>query len=285
MITEVIRASDGVSLGLHHLDPAPDRAAPIVLLVHGAFSGHTIWLRGSGRRGADGFAGLLKERGFDVWLADLRGHGVADREPAPRTWWFDDLITRDLPALLTRLRRETAGRPLAVVGHSAGGVAALGALARAGDRPVADALVTLGTPGPSHMGLVRYSGAVGCRTLALILGRFPARILRLGRDDEPGLMFAQWMAWNTAGRWLSRNGFDYLEALARVPTPYLGVAGERDPLFSPAYACREIVDRIGSSRKDLYIAPSLNHPGLVLDPRTAETVVPRVTDWLRAVLR
>jgi poly-beta-hydroxyalkanoate depolymerase len=62
------------------------------------------------------------------------------------------------------------------------------------------------------------------------------------------------------------------------------VAGERDPLFSPAYACREIVERIGSSRKDFYIAPSLNHPGLVLDARIADTVVPRVADWLRAVL-
>jgi fermentation-respiration switch protein FrsA (DUF1100 family) len=134
------------------------------------------------------------------------------------------------------------------------------------------------------MGPVRYWGAKGFRALALTLGRFPARLLRFGGDDEGALVFGQWMAWNIGGRWLSRDGFDYLEALARVPTPYLGVAGERDALFSPAYACREIFDRIGSSRKDFYIAPSLNHPGLVIDPRTADTVVPRVAEWLHAVL-
>ncbi|HKR54843.1 MAG TPA: alpha/beta fold hydrolase, partial [Gemmatimonadales bacterium] len=268
MITERVRTTDGVTVGLHHLEPAAPPTAPVLLLLHGAFSGHTIWLRS--------FAGQLAKEGYDIWLADFRGHGVADREPAPRTWWFDDLIERDAPPLVERLRAHIGSRRLGVIGHSAGGVAGLAALARAGDRPPWDALVTLGTPGPSGMGLMRYTGALGFRTLALALGRFPARALRFGRDDEGALMFGQWMAWNLRGRWLSRDGFDYLEALSRARTPFLGVAGGRDLLFSPPYACREIVERIGSPTKDFHIAPSLNHPGLVLDPRASTEVLPPV---------
>ena len=266
-------ASRWASIISNRWSPPP---APVLLLFHGAFSGHSIRLRS--------FAGLLAGQGFDIWLADFRGHGVADREPAPKTWWFDDLITHDAPALIERVRTHIGGRPLGVIGHSAGGVVGLAMLARAGDESGIDALVALGTPGPRHMGVRRYTGAWAFRALALTLGRFPARALRFGGDDEGALMLGQWMTWNIRERWLSRDGFDYLEALSRARTPYLGVAGGRDALFSPPYACREIVERIGSATKDFYIAPSLNHPGLVLDRRAATEVVPRVSSWLRTVL-
>jgi pimeloyl-ACP methyl ester carboxylesterase len=276
VITERVRTTDAVTVGLHHFEPIAASPAPVLLLFHGAFSGHSIWLRG--------FAGLLAKEGFDIWLADFRGHGVADREPAPRVWWFEDLIARDAPALLDRLREHIGSRPLGVIGHSAGGVVGLAALARAGERSGMDALVGLGTPGPTQMGVLRYAGALGFRALALALGRFPARALRIGRDDEGALMFGQWMTWNIAGRWLSRDGFDYLQALSRAHTPYLGVAGGRDLFFSPPYACREIVERIGSPTKDFHIAPSLDHPGLVLDTRAAIEVTPKVATWLHSVM-
>ena len=282
MITELVRTSDGVSVGLHRLDAGA--SGPAILLLHGAFSGHTVWLRGTGRRDTGGFASLLRERGFDIWLADLRDHGSSDREPAPRSWWFEDWIDRDAPALLARSRDRVGARPLGLIGHSAGGTGGLGALARGGAHAPMDAMVAIGTPGPRHMGPVRFLGAWGFRAIARSLGRFPARALKFGGDDEGANVFGQWMSWNVRGRWLSRDGFDYLEALTRVATPYLGVAGARDLLFSPPYACRQIVDGIGSSTKDFYIAPTLNHPGLVLDPRAADTVVPRVAEWLHAVL-
>lgn len=276
MITELVSSTDGVTVGLHHFEPILPAPSPVVLLLHGAFTGHTIWLRG--------FAQGLSQVGFDVWLADFRGHGVAAREPAPRTWWFEDLIDRDAPVLIERLRGHIGSRPLGVVGHSAGGVIGLSALARAGERSGIDALVALGTPGPANMGALRYLGAVGFRALALTLGRFPARTLRLGRDNESAQVLGQWMTWNIEGRWLSRDGFDYLEAMSRTRTPYLGVAGGRDLLFSPPYACREIVERLGSPTKDFRIAPSLNHPGLVLHPRISTEVVPQIAAWLRSVL-
>ena len=276
MITELVESTDGVRIGLHRLEPLVPAPAPVLLLLHGAFSGHTIWLRG--------FAQGLSRLGFDVWLADFRGHGVAAREPAPKSWWFDDLIDRDAPALLERLRGHIGTRPLGVIGHSAGGVVGLATLARAGERSGLDALVALGTPGPARLGPVRTLGALGFRALALTLGRFPARALRFGGDDEGALMFGQWMTWNIEGRWLSRDGFDYLEALSRARAPYLGIAGGRDVLFSPPRACREIFERIGSPKKDFHIAPSLNHPGLVLDPRVSTEVLPTLAPWLRTVL-
>jgi len=276
VITERLKTADGVSVGLHHFTADDSSPRPAVLLLHGAFTSHRVWLRG--------FAAYFAERGFDVWLADLRHHGVSDREPAPRTWWFEDWITRDAPALLARIRERTGARPLGVVGHSAGGVVALGVLARAVAHPPFEALVALGSPGPRDLGVVRRGGAVAARAMAQLLGRFPARALRFGGEDEGAHLFSQWMGWNIRGRWQGRDGLDYLEALTLARTPYLGVAGGRDWFFSPPYACREIVERIGSPRKDFHIATALDHPGLVLDPWATEQVTPRAAEWLRAVL-
>jgi pimeloyl-ACP methyl ester carboxylesterase len=281
--TRHLRAADGVELALHRLrEGAPRTHRAALLLVHGAFSSHTVWRRGRHRDG--GLAEYLDARGFDVWLADLRHHGASAREPRPRTWRFEDLIQQDAPALIARVREETGGAPLAWLGHSSGGAVGLAWLARASSAPLA-ALVTFGTPGPRNMSLVRRGLAVGTIGICLALGRFPSRALRMGPEDEAALILGDWMGWNIRGRWLGRDGFDYLAALAAAPTPFLGVAGEGDHLFAPAAACREIVDRMGAARKELaVVGPDLDHRGMLVDPHARERCWPKVSDWLEETL-
>lgn len=277
MISHRIAAGDGVPLVLYRLDPARG-GRPAVLLIHGAFSSHTVWLRG--RHASGGLGQFLDTRGYDVWLADLRNHGASGREPERRTWRFEDWIRRDAPALLARVRAEIGDRPLAWIGHSAAGVVGLCVLARAIENPPVASLVAFGAPGPAQMGAVRRLGAFIFRSTALLLGYFPARALRFGPENEGARVFGDWMGWNLAGRWLGDDGFDYLEALTRVRTPYLAVAGGNDRLFSPPFACRQIVDRIGADRKELLIAPGFDHKGLLLDAHVGDAVWPRVADWL-----
>jgi pimeloyl-ACP methyl ester carboxylesterase len=286
--TRRLRTVDGVELALHRLwDNAPNPGRPSLLLVHGAFCSHTVWRRG--RHPDGGLAQYLAGRGFDVWLADLRHHGASTREPRPRTWRFEDLIRHDAPALIARVCEETGGAPLAWLGHSSGGAvgvawAALQAAGRAGPLPLA-ALVTFGTPGPTAMSPIRRTLALGTIGLCRVLGRFPSRALRMGPEDEAALVLADWMGWNTRGRWMGSDGFDYLAALAAARTPFLGVAGEGDRLFAPAAACREVVDLMGSERKTFAVAgPHLGHPGMLVHPRAREQCWPMVSNWLEETL-
>lgn len=273
MISGRVTAADGVALALHRLD-AEAQGRQAVLLVHGAFTSHRVWIR------EGGLAAYLARRGFDVWLADLRHHGASEREPRRGVWRFEDLILSDAPALVARVR-DAVRQPPALVGHSIGGVVGLSWLARAAPPAALAALVTLGTPGPSRFGLVTRALAAATARLSDGLGRFPARWLRLGPEDECGRVFADWMRWNASGRWTGRDGFDYLDALAGVRTPYLGVAGEGDRFFAPVRCCREIVERVGAARRDLMVCgPRLGHAGLVLDPRAAEHCWPQLADWL-----
>ncbi|MBI1966918.1 MAG: alpha/beta hydrolase [Gemmatimonadetes bacterium] len=284
MSTRRVTTADGVELALHRLRAHRDRR-PAVLLVHGAFSGHTVWTRPVA--GGDGLAHFFLQRGFDVWLGDLRHHGASEREPRSRQWCFEDWILRDAPAFVDRVKEETGYAPLAWAGHSAGGVVGLCWLARTKpppETPALDAVVTFGAPGPGRMGMMRWWLAAIAIGICRALGRFPARALRFGSEDEAAGIFAQWMRWNVRGGWVGSDGFDYFAALGDVRTPLLAVAGEADTLFAPPPACNEVVERIGAARKTLLVYQHLSHKGMLLDPRARERCWPELVNRLGEVL-
>jgi alpha-beta hydrolase superfamily lysophospholipase len=275
-------ATDGVQLALHRLRAFRDRR-PALLLVHGAFTSHRFWLHAPDGKGG-GLAHFLGAAGFDVWLADLRHHGDSAREPRPLAWTFEDWVLRDAPAFVARVHEETDGAPLAWLGHSAGGAAGLCWLTRVAAAAPLGAIVTFGTPGPRRLGPIRWALAAATIALARALGRFPARALRVGSEDEAAGILADWMRWSVRGGWVGGDGFDYFAALAAVRTPYLAVAGASDRVFAPAAACRQVVERIGADRKALTIAPGLSHRGLVLGGKARDACWPGVSTWLKEIL-
>jgi alpha-beta hydrolase superfamily lysophospholipase len=276
-----LTAPDGVELTLHRLRAYRD-GRPAVLMVHGAFTNHRFWLHSGD--GSGGMAHFLGAAGLDVWLADLRHHGESAREPRHGAWTFEDWVLKDAPTFVARVREETDGAPLAWLGHSAGGAAGLCWLARVAAAAPLRGVVTLGTPGPRRLGIVRRSLAAATIAVSRALGRFPARALRFGNEDEAAEIIAEWMEWNVRGAWKGTDGFDYFAGLAAVSTPYLGVAGGADRLFAPPAACRQVVERLGGARKTLAIEPGLSHRGLVLSEHARTSCWPRVVAWLKETL-
>ncbi|HEY6090615.1 MAG TPA: alpha/beta fold hydrolase [Gemmatimonadales bacterium] len=283
MTARRVATPDGVELALHRLRAYRD-GRPAVLLVHGAFTNHRFWLHSAGGAPVGGMAHFLGAAGLDVWLADLRHHGDSAREPRRGAWTFEDWVLHDTPTLVARVREETDGAPLAWIGHSAGGAAGLCWLARVAAAAPLRAIVTLGTPGPRRMGPVRRALAGATMAVARALGRFPARGFRFGNEDEAAEIIAEWMEWNVRGEWRGTDGFDYFAGLAALSTPYLGVAGARDRIFAPPSACRQVLDRVGSPRKSLVVAPRLSHRGLVLSTQARTTAWPEIVAWLRDTL-
>jgi alpha-beta hydrolase superfamily lysophospholipase len=273
-----VPTADGVDLALHRLRAYRD-GRPALLLVHGAFANHRLWLHDGG-----GLAHFLGAAGFDVWLADLRHHGDSPRQPPGAAWTFEDWVLQDAPALVARITDETNGAPLGWVGHSAGGAAGLCWLARFSAASPLGAIVTFGTPGPQRVGTLRHLLAASSVALSGALGRFPARALRFGSEDEAGGILAQWMQWNVRGGWRGRDGFDYFAALTAVRTPYLGVAGESDRVFAPPAACSQVIQQVGAERKLLVVEPGLSHRGMVLARGAREGCWPRVATWLKETL-
>lgn len=277
MISRTVRASDGVSLALHRLDPAAATGRPPVLLAHGAFTSHRVWLRGG--KSDTGLAPFLLERGHDVWLGDWRHHGASEREPQPFHWHLEDVIQRDAAAFLAEVRRETGSSSCTWIGHSVGGAVGLAALARDPTLGLSG-IATLGTPGPV---MSQFRRALALTTIGIcrLMGRFPSRLLGLGSEDEPALVLSEWMSWNLRGAWIGRDGFDYLAALKRDHTPWLSIAGDGDTVFAPAGACRALVEQVSSDTREFsVVGPALGHGGLLLDPRADEECWPLLSEWV-----
>ncbi len=277
MSERTVVTADGVELVLHRLRAYRD-GRPAALLVHGAFSNHSVWVR---RAHPGGFAHYLLGRDLDVWMADLRHHGESAREPRRGAWRFEDWILQDAPALVDRVKDETDGAPLIWIGHSAGGVVGLCWQAREPATRSLAATVTFGTPGPNRVGLVRKGLATLAAGTARVLGTFPARAMGLGPENEAGRVLADWMSWNTSGSWRGADGFDYFSALDKVVSPYLAVAGDLDFVFAPAPSCNEVVERIGARRKALAVHRHLSHRGLLRDVRARERCWPETASWLQ----
>lgn len=272
----LLPTEDGVSVALHRLTPPSRPAGPPLLLVHGAFASRTVWLRGGSR--GKGLATFLADQGHDVWLGEWRSHGAATREPRSRTWHFEDTILFDAPALVGGVRAATDGKRPVWIGHSVSGAIGLAYLARAPE--ALSGIVTLGTPGPV-LGPLRRAFALLIIGMCRAMGRFPARALRFGSEDEAALVLAEWMEWNVRGCWLGRDGTDYLARLGSMRAPLLSVAGAGDQLFAPAAACRDLYERAGAAAKRFaVVGPHLSHRGLLLDGAADEQCWPMVADWI-----
>lgn len=108
--------------------PLPGSSRGAVLLVHGLAANRVSFDMGEGRSTAR----TLAEAGFDVFAAELRGHGASHPDGvhvAPGPLSFFAYVEQDMPHLVARVRQLSAG-PLFVVGHSMGGIIALAHLAQ-----------------------------------------------------------------------------------------------------------------------------------------------------------
>jgi oxygen-independent coproporphyrinogen-3 oxidase len=274
---EYLRTEDGVRVAVHRLG---DPHGPPLLLVPGTFSNSTFWL---GTRGT-GLARTLAGEGYDVWVLDPRGHGQSDRPLSHHRWDFDDWARADVPVAL---RAASERRRCAIIGHSAGGAAILAALAAdASLRDRVSGAVILATPVPWLQGW-RKIASRAFRRWSLVLGRFPARRLGLGPEDELPHVMAQWMTWNLQANWRGDDGTDYFGGIAHLEMPILTMAGSGDTRFAPPEACRALFDMIGSRDKTFVLcgkatgySEDFTHPGLVVSRAAQAEIWPRISAWL-----
>jgi alpha-beta hydrolase superfamily lysophospholipase len=268
---EFLRTPDDTRIALHRLGtPTLGR----VMLIPGTFSNHTFWL---GTRGV-GFARTLSDAGYEACVLDPRGHGMSNR-PAPKQQWdIDDWAREDVPTALRAI--ATPDEPVFIIGHSAGGAVLLAALsAEAELRELTRAVVTLGTPVP-WLQPWRGAGAWLIRATSLMLGRFPARLLRLGPEDELPRVMSQWMTWNIEGHWTGDDGTDYSAGLEHLQMPFLMLAGTADRFFAPPAACEGLFDMIGSPRKQFEVFAGLDHVSMVVSKQARSEVWPRILQFL-----
>lgn len=264
-----VRTADGWDLDLLHL-PATGEVQGVALLGHAMM----VDRRSMDRPRGSGFASHLAQAGWEVYLADIRGHGAS--KPAVSdgaSWTYDDIIQHDLPACLAAVRERHPGQAVHFVGHSLCGHASVAA-AGCGyyeTPPEAHVLlsVNMWTPALEPSWWLRRkkgSSVFALFLLSSLFGYFPSRRIGMGPVDEPKDYVSDIVRIWRSGRWGSRDGkHDYLAALSQVPGRILSVVGKGDSLLAHPVGARAWAEHFGEGRADFRLL-GRGDLGLDFDP-------------------
>jgi hypothetical protein len=119
------------------------------------------------------------------------------------------------------------------------------------------------------------------------VGRFPARLLRLGSDDESRVYVEDFERFARTGTWTSRDGRqDYLAALANVRVPVLQMVSDGDRIECVPESGALFVARCGGDPEIVRLAqaddggPAPTHMGMVTSGQV-HAAWDRVEAWMR----
>jgi len=281
-----VPTADGAAVALLRY-PA---AGPPVILVHGVSSNHATWDLDA----SHSLARTLQARGYDAWLLDLRGHGLATLDARGRRQRaggsLDDYGRLDLPAAIEHVRAVTGYDRVGYVGHSMGGMVAAIYTAWQGDAALA-ALVVVGSPvdfGQPDPLLQLAAAGTPLATLGPTLATPTLARMSAGLDRSPlfvdPFLFAPGSLTGPerkelyrtvvspmsrgelrqlrdslhSGHFASVDGsVDYLAALHQLYVPLLVIAGRGDHV-APVDRVAPFYEQAGSADKALVVAGRVN---------------------------
>lgn len=258
------------------------RGVPVILL-HGSFSNRRFWYSPKGI----GLGAYLARAGFDVWIPEMRGHGLSARNETYRYNRVADYARYDVPAIAAFVR-EQSGQVPHWIGHTLGGTTLAAALGGQHLGPPGAASVALfGSQvscdyWPLKIPPVQWAGRLLLKPFEHISG---ARFKR-GPEDEPIGLVLESMRWHGLfGRFGDRET-DWWAGLAGVEVPVLAVAAMGD-YQDPVWACQKLYDQFGSEhRKFLCLGrkhgftEDFDHVQMLVSKTAQREVWPLVADWL-----
>jgi polyhydroxyalkanoate synthase len=265
----------------------------------------------------------LAREGFDVWNLSLRGIGrsLDPLKGGPKRWTLDDMIDKDLSAVIGYVRQESKSARVSWVGYELGGLLAYGYLVKKGGLGLG-ALVAIAAPATFHHAeqapikkLLKLEESPLLKKAFLNLnGPFLGRTLiplvpaieRLFYNPEniAEEIKAKWLEETLAainpgvldhllrmikqGEFVSADGsFSYRRNLGKIQIPLLLVGGEKDPLAPPE--SMRLIHRAGkSATRTLRIfgprskdSLGYGHVDLILGKKAREEVFPVIARWLK----
>jgi len=280
-------ANDGAELAVTHIPRQGKGGSALpVILLHGNYTARNFCISPK----VIGMGACLSKEGFDVWIPELRGHGMSPKGDNFQAITAEDQIRYDVPAIHRCVTDETGAASLHWIGHSIGGVFILAALS-AGWLPKDEvcSLVSFGSQISKGEGYLKIPPLAWLLSFLLKrIGHLPAQRLGLGPEIESAGTMIEMINWKKfRGRWRSLEGIDYWAGFQRIDIPYLAFAGAADR-NDPPEGCRLMVDKLGSSDKMLTVLgkrqgfmKDYDHVGMVVSREAVDEVWPLVSAWLK----
>lgn len=274
-----------VELALTRLGRAgqDSRGIPVVLL-HGSFSNRRFWFSPKGI----GLGAHLARAGFDVWVAEMRGHGLSPRNKGYKHNTVADYARYDLPAIAAFVQEQSRQIPH-WLGHSLGGITLAAALGgQYLDEQSAASVALFGSQvSRVHWPLKIPPVEWGSRLLLKRFQHISGARFKRGPEDEPIGLALENLRWHRLfGRFGDRNK-DWWKGLAECQVPLLAVAAAGDRQ-DPTWACRKLYEQFDLAPKRFVELGEANgfscdfgHVEMLVSKEAKDEVWPLVEYWLR----
>lgn len=125
LVTPNNSGDSSVKLAVTHLSKPGRKPEMSVVLIHGQFSNRSVWFKYD----KASYAEFLVEHGYDVWMPEMRGHGLSPENQRFQQNDLLDYINYDLPVLQNYLSTRVEGA-IVWFGYGLSGVALSVAMAR-----------------------------------------------------------------------------------------------------------------------------------------------------------
>ncbi len=259
-----------------------DLGEPVVLL-HGSFSNRRFWCSPLGI----GAGAHLARQGFDVWILELRGHGLSPRNRDYTKNRVSQYVRYDLPAVAAFVQEQNGLAPH-WVGHSLGGIVLAAALGGGYlDEASAASAALFGSQisriyWPLKVPPVEWAG----RLLLKGFDQVSGSRLKRGPEDEPIGLVKESLRWHGLFGRFGDSERDWWAGLADVRVPLLAAAGAGDTQ-DPAWACRKLFEQFGSAQKEYHclgkadgFSQDYGHVDMLVSKGAQKEVWPLLAAWL-----
>jgi esterase/lipase len=235
-----------VELAVTRLSKDNDHGQPIILL-HGSFSNRRHWLSAEGK----GVAAYLVEAGYDVWLPEMRGHGLSPVNNDFTNNSLDRIIEYDLPAIHKFVAEQT-GKEIAWIAEELGGFLIMSALALGViDQKTVSNCVYLEETTPLSLHL--NNSKVYSKT-ALWRWKKPGvingRSLKLGAENESYPVIKEFLRWQNNLKYSYPKGLSLDDAFKNITVPTM-VIGTNKSTQSAIRNTQWIYNQLSSTPKIL----------------------------------
>lgn len=281
-----IRTKDNVELAISRIHPRGEIIQPFpVILVHGTYCTRSFWVSSKGI----GMGVYLSDQGFDVWIPELRGHGLSPKGESFSAISAEDQIRYDLPAIQDYVFQVTDA-PAFWIGHSFGGLFIIAALSMQWlNQETVKGMVTFGSQislGDTYLKIPPVAWSLSL--LMRIIGHLPAPTLGLGPEIEPAGVILETIRWKKLfGKWTDSQGKLYWDGLKGISVPIMAFAAAKDK-NDPAEGCKIIYDQYGSRDKIFIVlgknyrfSKDYDHVGMVVSREAQSEVWPDVAGWMK----
>lgn len=250
-----------------------------VVLLHGSFCNRSFWLSKNGH----GFATFLAQKGYEVWIPEMRGHGFSPKNNTYEQNTLSAYVRFDLPQIAHFIYQHNP-QPAHWIGHSLGGISLAALLA---EQQV-----------PKHYFLsATLIGAQVSYFNPWLRIPFMWRMLKnyyLSRwlhnpkniENEPRALLIEFLRWFSLTGRFKTNDAHWWKLLKTVTTPLLSIAAVKDQ-GDPPHACLKLFNQFSSTKK-VFVTLSksqgylmdYNHTNMLIGRQAKKEVWPLLALWM-----